>query len=292
MLACMPFSVDPPGARARSWSSMSAPSTTLVRMPEELLYTRAVASSSAEPTPRSPEDVVVLLTYNNTLAETPAAVLSFLQRLAKPSGLQLFDQLKQAMKLLQADVGSQPSSHVTRDVTRRVGYALNEVHAAILEVDDDLTECQASPEDAEAVLLCRHWLKQLHTFVLGLQKDVDYITMAQPVTDQQAHVWHRLLEHAHGKLHRLLGQGAQSTGQAQQQQHAQEQEQHEQPQQQPAAAVAPGPPSSQVSGVVPLENGTMASRGSYVPTPELSYKVVCTRSPLSYTRHWAGKNCL
>lgn len=28
---------------SRSWSSMSAPSATLVRMPEELLYTRAVA---------------------------------------------------------------------------------------------------------------------------------------------------------------------------------------------------------------------------------------------------------
>lgn len=120
------------------------------------------------------------------------------------------------------------------------------------------------------MLLCRHWLKQLHTFVLGLQKDVDYIIMAQPVSDQQAHVWHRLLEHAHGKLQCLVGHGGADTGKAQQQQ---KQQPHEQQQQQ-QAPVAASPATQVSSGGVP-EDGTVRKRvGTCVERPSVRWACV------------------
>lgn len=257
----------------RSWSSMSAPSATLVRMPEELLY-----SSRAEPAQNiipsfSGGDDMVLLTFNNTLSEPPPPVYRFMRRLAKPTGMQLLHLLRQARELLLQGILMGTGG------SKSVGHTLRDVHATVLEVDDDLTDCQASPEDAELVQLCRHWLKQVQAFVLGLQKDVEYLAMSEDMSVAHDDAWRKLLEHAREKMLCLVPeqgpaaatQLAQTEEQQSPQQAQQQQQQREALHQRLREAAAPPTPA---------------------PAPVLCYKPVCIRSRLSYSRHWANKLCL
>ena len=48
--------------------------------------------------------------------------------------------------------------------------------------------------------LCRHWLKQVQAFVLGLQKDVEYLAMSEDMSVAHDDAWRKLLEHARDKM--------------------------------------------------------------------------------------------
>lgn len=161
----------------------------------------------------------------------------FLKRSGLESGKLLLEQLK----LLTTELG------IPQAGSRKLSVALNEVHAALLQLDEGLTECLSKPEDADCVEQCRQWLKGLQVFVLALQKDVEYLSKLNISVgtgaaagcgqhlglEPQPHpAWNRLLQNAHEKLQRLL-----------------------------------------------VQEGLM-------------YKPVCTRSNLSYNRHWANKHCL
>lgn len=249
-----------------SWGERASGGAMAVRVPS------AAAAESGPSSALSDDCCFAPFTFGNACAEPPAAVLAFLCRLPKPTGLQLFEHLGNAARLLRPDAESLPLSS---SGSRRIGHVLRDVHATILEVDDDLTDCQASPADAEAVCACRQWLKQLQAFVLGLQKDIEYLAMGQPGFGQPALVW-RLLEDAHAKLQRLAAA------------------------QEAAASVA-----SAADGDVDAATGSSgeaapdaeadadgAVEAPPAPTPaEFRYKAVC-RSWLPYSRHWAGKQCL
>lgn len=74
-----------------------------------------------------------------------------------------------------APVGATGCLKCRQHLARRLGLALRNAHASILEVDDALP-LEHNPASSSAISCCRAWLKDLQSFIMALQKDVDAIS--------------------------------------------------------------------------------------------------------------------
>lgn len=116
----------------------------------------------------------------------PPLVTRELIRLAKPSSsvLQLLKSSRKGQQLLQqiCDTSQSQDNSSPYDETRhkQIECSLREIHACLLEADDDLMDPNLSETaDQEVVLSCRTWLHKLQSFVLAMQREMASLLMSR-----------------------------------------------------------------------------------------------------------------
>lgn len=104
------------------------------------------------------------------LAGPSGRIVRALSSRANTCGTQLFARVSELHVLLNA--GSK-QNRATQEICHQLTGKLQDFHASILEVDDNLTATDDGDMDASLRMECRDWLKAAQAFVLQLQRQMD-----------------------------------------------------------------------------------------------------------------------
>lgn len=109
------------------------------------------------------------------------------------SGVRILDKILEACKVLHNDLSTLEAGTTMRAVCQEVLGELQDFHASILNLDEELAEESTGDAGAaEAAVLedCRRWLQQAQSFVLQLQRQLNSFIQLDVGTER----WPRFLK--------------------------------------------------------------------------------------------------